>query len=371
MTVLIFILLLSVLVVIHELGHFFAARRAGVKVHEFGFGYPPKIWKLFTWRGTKFTLNLIPFGGFVRLDGEDADPEELAGPAPAGAFYTKSAWDRVKVIAAGPVANIVYGALAFSIVFGVIGVPKSLEDRPRIGLVAPGSPAEQAGIVVDREIAGFRGEGEFVATPKIADVVSFVSENQGKTVRITTTGACQASECATEAQEYEVYIRTAEETPEGEGSIGVAFSDFYLEQGVWYERIPRGVVVGVREAVVLGGLILQAVWQLLVDLVRGGAVPADIAGPVGIVHQASESRILSRGFLPILEFSGMLSINLGIMNLLPIPALDGGRLLFIFLEKLFGKKRIQKVEGYAHYGGFILLVGLIIFISIRDVVALF
>jgi regulator of sigma E protease len=129
----------------------------------------------------------------------------------------------------------------------------------------------------------------------------------------------------------------------------------------------RGAALGTVQALGLGWLILQALQDLVADMFTRGAVPQDIAGPIGIVDQANSSEIFTQGPLALLSFAGMLSINLAVMNVLPIPALDGGRALFIVLEKLIGKKAIQKVEAVANYGGFIFLIGLIVIISARDV----
>jgi regulator of sigma E protease len=373
MAILIFILAISLLVIVHELGHFLVACWRGVRVEEFGFGYPPKLIKLFTWRGTKFTLNAIPFGGFVRMKGEDYDPSRLPAPqhAPSDAFYAKSAPSRLAVILAGPIANILFGMLAFSVVFGVVGIPKFLEDRPRIEAVAPGSPAEQAGIAADYEIVGFRLFDDFVETNTIDEVVDFVKVNQGREVTVLMVGPCVGFSCPEISTEKQLYLRPEAETPDKEGSMGVIFSDFFFEKGPWYKQIINGIAYGVQEALALGVIIVIAVADLFRDLLTSGTIPTGVAGPVGIVHQASRSNLLTRGWAPLAEFTGMLSINLGVMNLLPIPALDGGRVLFILLEKIVGKKRIQNIEGYVHYGGFLLLLSLIVLISFRDVVNIF
>ncbi len=371
MTILIFILIISFLVFIHELGHYLVARRHGVRVKEFGIGYPPRIKRLFTWKGTAFTINAIPFGGFVKLEGEDYDPQNPPDKPSPTAFYAKPPKSRIAIMVAGSLANILFGMAAFSMVFGVLGIPRFLEGRPRIEQVAPGSPAAEAGLTADQEILGFRLREEFVETPLIDDVVEFVDLNRGETVTVVTTGACQGYECPEIAHEAELTLRTESETPAGEGSMGVVFSDFFLEKGPWATRIWQGIVYGVREALALGVLIVVAVVDLFKQIFTAGTVPAGVAGPVGIVHQASQTSLLSRGWAPLLEFSGMLSINLGVMNLLPIPALDGGRVLFVMLEKIFGRKRIQAIEGYVHYGGFLLLLGLIILISFKDIWQIF
>lgn len=370
MTTLVFILILSFLVIIHELGHYWIARWRKIRVEEFGFGYPPRIKKLFHWQGTDFTLNAIPFGGFVKLQGEQAPADGKSQPAPRD-FHTQSALSRLAVIVAGPVANIVFGIVAFSLVFSIMGIPRFLEERPRIESIAPGSPAEQAHLSAQDEIIGFRIEQDFTATPDTKSVIEFSENHRGETVSVVFLGPCENWECPTEEQEASIHLRTQEETPEGQGAMGVAFAHFFFEKGTWYQQLFNGIVYGTQEALGLGVLILASITDLVRDFIGGGAVSDTLAGPVGIVHQASQAGVFSRGWLPLLEFSGLLSINLGIMNLLPIPALDGGRILFILLEKIVGKKRIQNIEGYANYGGFVVLIGLIVLVSFRDILRLF
>ena len=373
MTILIFILVLSLLVIVHELGHFFMARRTGVKVEEFGFGYPPRLKKLFTWRGTEFSLNAIPFGGFVRLEGEEFNPQTTSQKKQTRlqAFYNKSILARIAVIAAGPLANILYAVVAFSIVFGVIGVPRFLNGRPRVDKVAPNSPVEQIGLSAQSEIIGFRLFDDLILTDTVEEVVEFVQLNQGQEVTIIFTGPCEGLVCPDDQFEKFIYLRTEAETPVGEGSMGVVFADFYLETNNWYLQLINGIWYGVQEALALGILIITAVFDLFHQLLIVGKVSMEIAGPVGIVHQASQSSILSKGWAPLVEFSGILSINLGIMNLLPIPALDGGRILLILLEKVVGKRRIQNIEGYVHNIGFLFLISLIILVSLRDIIKIF
>lgn len=368
MTILIFILVLSFLVIIHELGHFLVARHYRVKVEEFGLGYPPRIKKLFNWLGTSFTLNAIPFGGFVKLKGEEFDPHDHQPYDDA--FYAKPAIARINTMLAGPVVNILFGVIAFSIVFGVLGAPRFLDNRPRIEHVADSSPAAAA-LEANYEITGFRLFDDYIATPEINDVIEFVNLNRGEEVTVVLVGPCDGFSCAEMSTEAPVYLRTEAETPAGEGSMGVVFQDFFFETGPWYTRVINGAIYGFKEAISLGILIVVALIDLIRQLVTTGSIPAGVAGPVGIVHQASQNQFLTTNWAALLEFAGMLSINLGIMNIMPIPALDGGRVLFVLLEKVFGKQRIQAVEGYVHYGGYLLLLALIILVSFKDVWQIF
>jgi regulator of sigma E protease len=371
MTALIFILILSFLVIIHEFGHFLLAKKHRIKVHEFGLGYPPKAFKLFRWKGTDFTFNLIPFGGFVHLEGENVDPEQGEDKSKKDAFYNKSAKARLAVIFAGPLFNIIYALVIFSIVFSVMGIPRNLDGRARIAEIAKDSPAEQAGIEIDHEIIGFRLFEDDINTPDIKDVIEFTKVNYGQTVTIKLQGPCDQDVCQEKITEKEIYIRSEEEIPEGQGAMGVAFSDFYLEKKPWYIQPFLGIWYGLQEAYSVAILIVLSLINLFKEVFTGAGVPEGLAGPVGIVHQASSNNLLEQGFLSVLGFSGMLSLNLGIMNVLPIPALDGGRMFFILLEKFIGKDRVRKFENTANLGGFALLLGLIILISIRDVWRIF
>lgn len=373
MSVLVFIIILSFLVIIHELGHFFVAKWRKVKVEEFGLGYPPKIASLFKWKNTLFSLNAIPFGGFVRLDGEDGESSDvetkssIKTDSKEGPFYSKSALSRLAIILAGPIVNFLFGALAFSIIFSFVGIPVSLNGQPRIEAVVEDSPASEANILEKVNITGFIVGEDYFAMDSINDVQEFVSDHRSETVTVVTSGTCVEESCEEILQEFDIYLRSEEETPADQGSMGIIFSETYFKEYPWYERPFRGMVYGVNQAIFMGLMMVQALGNILMSLFSGNGVGAEIAGPVGIVHQAQQSNLAAEGFLTILSFTGMLSINLAIMNLLPIPALDGGRALFIILEKLVGKKRINRLEGYANFGGYIFLLGLIILITVKDI----
>ena len=349
------------MVIIHELGHFFAAKLMKMKIEEFGLGYPPRAMKLFKWKETLFSLNWIPFGGFVAIKGEDkAD----------GVFHKFSTNKRLIVILAGATVNFLFGVLAFSLVFSISGIPTRLE-RPRIGEISPDSPAQAANLPTGVNILGLKIDEELIATDSLEEVVAEISSHRGETVRLVTTGNCHQLECEERYQEFEVYLRTEEETPAGQGSLGIIFQSVVYLNYPWYEMPFRGAWYGLVQAFWLGGIILKGLGDLLTNMVILGKIPDEIAGPVGIVHQASNEGIFAEGFLALLSFSGMLSVNLAIMNILPIPALDGGRAIFILIEKITGRKKIEKIEQYANYVGYILLLGLIISVTIKDVIRIF
>lgn len=367
--ILIFVLVLSFLVIIHELGHLLAAKWAKIKVEEFGIGYPPRAFKLFHWGKVLFSLNWIPVGGFVKMLGEEGPEDEANsqgededGLAP---FYKRSRKKRLVVILAGVTVNLIFGLLAFAIIFFIKGIPTPIEGA-RIGMVSPGSPAEQVGMAIDTQIKTISFQEEVKTIDSIQDASEFINAHKGNEVVVTTTLTCDKTICPVETKQYLVKLRTDDQIPDGQGSLGIGFIDFVYVHYPWYEMPFRSMWFGVNQALFMVAMIVVALFGMVAGLFQG-VVPQDVAGPVGIIDQAAASGLFSEGFLAILNFSAMISINLAVMNLLPIPALDGGRAVFIILEKFLGKKRVNKIEGYANYGGMILLLLLIVLITIADI----
>ncbi|PIR61947.1 MAG: hypothetical protein COY81_02320 [Candidatus Pacebacteria bacterium CG_4_10_14_0_8_um_filter_43_12] len=368
----IFVLVLSFLVLIHELGHFFAAKQVGITVKEFGLGYPPKAYKLFVWQGTEFSLNWIPFGGFVRMDGEEADPTKRNNQTKKGEFYAANLFQRLYVVLAGATVNFLFGILAFTILFSWLGVPTPV-DGARIGYIAPDSPAAQAGVPSSVRVIGFQTNqaAEITLTASPDQVIEFVGAHQGQEVVLVTTGDCVNSTCQDAVAYYPVYLRTQAETPQNEGSLGIAFDQIIFTHFPWWQTPWEATRYGVGESLALGGEILKALSKLGTDLVQRGQLSSELAGPVGIVHQAYTLGILNQGFLMILSFAAMLSINLAIMNVLPITPLDGGKAFFTLLELFVARKHLFKMEYWLSYGGYVGLMLLIVAITIRDVIRLF
>ncbi|MBD3279469.1 MAG: hypothetical protein GF390_02030 [Candidatus Pacebacteria bacterium] len=379
MLVFIIIIILSFLILIHELGHFLVAKWNQVKIEEFGLGYPPRAMKLFSWQGTLFSLNWIPFGGFVKLEGEDGPndvkqavkqkAQQLKTKLTKGTqpFYLKSARARLAIVFAGALINFIFGMLAFSLLFSATGIPTSLQHQPRISQVATDSPAAQANLPTQANITGLEIDGQLTKTTTIQEVQQVVEQHLGQQVIVFTTGPCEQLSCQDQQQQFELYLRPPQQRPDDQGAMGVVFSDFYFKFYPWYEMPIRGAIYGVMQALLMGWLMITTLAQIFRDLVFAGQVPADLAGPVGIVDHAQQQDLLSTGWQGLLSFAGILSINLAVMNILPIPGLDGGRAVFILLEKLVGKSKVQKIEGYANYGGFMFLVALLILITLRDV----
>ncbi len=384
MSAIVFILLLSFLVIIHELGHFIAAQWAKVKTDEFGLGYPPKALKLFRWKNTDFTINWIPFGGFVRMQGEEGESHDDSVDAGqtektkvsqqkkkvTGQFYQAGVFQKLVIILAGASVNFVFGIIAFTIVFTKMGIPEEISEA-RVGYVADNSPAAQAGLQKNVNIIGVKYDDQQFSLATTQEVIDKVYEFRGKTITLITTGACDQKVCQESVHEYQVYVRTQEETPQNEGAMGIAFDSYVMVHYSQSEMPFRSAVYGVKQAVGLGWMIVEAFSGILVGIFTKGTLPQDVAGPIGIVHQAQSTGILAEGWLTVLSFAGMLSINLAVMNVLPLPPLDGGRAVFVILEALLTKKRTQRIEYIFNYGGYILLFGLIIVITIKDVLRIF
>jgi regulator of sigma E protease len=311
-----------------------------------------------------FTINGIPFGGFVRMSGEEA-PENEAG-SKKGMFYAAPIAQRLVVILAGASVNFIFGVLAFTIIYSFMGIPTLLSGA-RIGYVLPDSPAAESGIPTNVNILKIVGtEGE-VAVSSSQDVIAFVEKHRGQTVTVFTTGACTNETCQENLQEFTTYLRTVAETPAGEGALGIAFQSHILQFYPWWQMPFRGAAFGMSEALNLGSTILSALRSLGANLFTQGTLPSELAGPVGIVHQAHTVGLIGLGIPAIVAFAGQLSINLAIMNILPIPPLDGGKAVFTILEAVISRKRLHRFEYLINYVGYIFLLGLIIVVTIRDV----
>ena len=365
-TVLIFLVLLSVLVLVHELGHFIAAKKLGVTAEEFGLGLPPKITKLFVWKGTEFSLNWLPIGGFVRMRGEDAANSEFSIQHSVlvnkGYFYAQKPWKRATILLAGVTMNMLLGILAFSLVYFKLGIPQS-GNVVRIDGVAPGSPAEQAqlrtGDVV-KELQANRLSGYQVTETK--EFVEFINNHRGEEITLVIKRGDEEKEVA-------VTPRIETETPEGEGALGVAVSSVIFVRYPWWQMPFRASWVGLKEALAWGTEIFSGLVAMVVNLITLGKIPTDVAGPVGIAKITGQ--VASKGWVPLVQFAGILSVNLAIVNVLPIPALDGGRLLFLGIEKLLGRPINPKKERWANLVGYGALITLILLATIQDFFRIF
>ena len=347
---LVFLVILSILVLVHELGHFIAARREGIWVEEFGFGIPPRVYGKKIGE-TIYSINLLPIGGFVRLHGENS---EVNLSKPKRAFLNKSKKARIKVIVAGVFMNLALAIFIFSAIYSIKGIPKEIPtNEVKVVQVAAGSPAEGAGIIIGDLVTSVEGR-KVVNTDEFSEEIN---KSLGETVEITVVR---------NSDNLTLSLVPRENPPEGEGAIGVAIQSSEVISyfpPIW-QRPFLGIYYGFQEALFWGGAIIFGLASMFIKLLSG-VVPTDVAGPVGLFAITSETS--KQGFLALANLTAVISVNLAILNIVPFPALDGGRLLFLFLEKLFGRKILPKVESAIHAVGFAVLIILILLISFREV----
>ena len=355
MQILVFILILSILILVHEFGHFITAKLLGMKVEEFGIGYPPKAIKLFTWRGTEFSLNWLPFGGFVRLYGEEYDKEAKG----QGMFWQKPKWQRAVVMVSGVVMNFLLGAVLFGVVYSVVGIPE-VTDRVKIGGVADESPAMVAGVEEGDVLVWGEVEEVRVEFNESGDVIKLVDEHMGEGILfgVEKDGG----------EVVEATMIPRENPPEGEGSLGVILSMVEMVKYPWWQMPFRGVVVGTQEAVAWGRMIVMGLGEMMRGIFAGEGIPEGVSGPIGVYQISSQA--VDMGWLAVLQFTAVFSMNLAVLNILPIPALDGGRIVFLGLEMILGKKRKNRIEVVVNGVSMLLLIGLMVLISVRDVARL-
>jgi regulator of sigma E protease len=347
MDLIIFVVALSVLVMVHEFGHFFAARKTGVKVEEFGLGLPPRIIgkKI---KGTIYSLNWLPIGGFCKLYGEDGDGKG------GEAFNHKKPWQKLIIVLGGVIMNLVLAIAIFSVVYTILGVPVET-DKVKIVEVVKNSPAEKAGLKIDDWVLKV-GDKE---VKKAEELTTEVVKYKGKNVKLLI------SNDQLKNKEFEMEVR--ENPPVGEGAIGVAVSNTEMEKVAWY-RVDKGVVAGFKEAYYWGKIIASGVFKMIGGLFVGN-VPKDVSGPIGM-YEATSAINKNQGLLAVIHFFGIVSVNLAIVNILPFPALDGGRIIFVLYEMITKKKANQKVEAIVNNIGMLILLGLIVLITVGDVARL-
>lgn len=355
---------LILLILLHELGHFAAAKKFGVRVDEFGIGLPPKALTIVKKGDTEYTLNWLPLGGFVRLFGEDGDLtlfEKLNPFVKKQSFAGKPARIRALILLAGVTMNLLIGILLFSFVYSVTGVPHVSRNQVAIAQVVSGSPAEAAGMKESEVITAI--DGEPVETSE--QFVAKIADKKGTRVNFQVSELLPDGTVSSTPRDVSAVPRI--DPPAGQGSLGVAVVTLPIlayEKKPWYSAPFYGAVDGMKESYAWGREILKTLPKLFGSFAQG-KIPEGTTGPVGVVKEGN--RIFKQaGILGSLRFGAILSINLAIFNLLPFPGLDGGRLIFLGFEKIFGRKRVNKYENYIHMGGILLLILLLVVVTWRD-----
>jgi len=356
MAILIFIIVLSALVLVHEVGHFVVAKYFGIRVDEFGLGYPPRAKKIFSWRGTDFTLNWLPFGGFVKIFGESYDETPSSKTAlPNDSFQHKNRGIQSAVLVAGVTANFIFAWVLISIGF-MIGMPAPAglslpitDARTIITEVVPNSPAQLAGLK----------SGDIVSliddsNPSVDRIVEFINGSVGPIDLIISRGE-------------ESFIKTV--TPEtgiveGRRAIGIGMDTV----GIAKLAFGPSIIQGFKFTTELTKLTTIALGTFVLKAFIGQADLSQVTGPVGLVGIVGDASSL--GLVYLISLTALISINLAIINLFPFPALDGGRLLFVLIEAVRRKSISTKVFNAVNNVGFGLLIILMIVVTFRDVVRL-
>lgn len=360
-----FLFIFSLLILIHEFGHFYAARKCGVKVEEFGMGLPPRakgLWK--DRKGTLFSLNWIPFGGFVRMFGEDSHDETLRGKE--GSFSSKSVWQRTLIILGGVFMNFLLGyvLMVYLLASGAGPFVLSQDDLSYYkdsGVLVTNDVVEVIGFS-DTSVADDEGltqgdylvslDGQRVSTAE--DVVNIVQEKKGEEVSV---------ELLRDEEEKSLAL-----TVSAEGTLGIEIRDFPMIEEV--NPVPFGdsLVISAQDTARLSWYTMKMFGNVLFTLVTSAEVSDQVSGPVGIAqltHSATQ-----KGFDDVIRLIVLLSLSLGAINVLPIPALDGGRFLSIFFEVFTGRRPNAEWEARIHAVGFLLLITLIFVITYKDIVRL-
>lgn len=344
----VFLIVLSILVLVHEFGHFLVARKAGVWVEEFGFGLPPRVFGKKIGE-TIYSINLFPFGGFVKLHGENSE-DTIADPKRA--FLTRSPGVKTLIVIAGVVMNFVLSVVAFSVVYSISGIPRDTGEV-KVLEARDASPAAVSGIRPNDIV-------EKVDTHPItknSEFIEYVDQNRGHEIQL---------EVRRDGEEQPLTFKMTprDNPPEGEGALGVVIVDSEIYFPPWWQRPFVGAYYGIKEAIFWGGAVIFGFLSIITNLFSG-IFPKDVAGPAGLFVITSE--VAKTGILPLINWLGIISVNLAVLNIFPIPALDGGRLLFIFIEKIFGRRILPKVESWLHLAGLGILVLFLLSVTFREV----
>lgn len=362
LTAVIFILILSILVLIHELGHFLVAKKFGIKVEEFGFGLPPRVLSK-KFGETVYSLNLLPIGGFVRLLGEESeesiDKKVDPGIINKRAFFSRPIWQRVLVLTAGVTMNFLLAVTIISYLFtqGVM-VPT---QRVHLDKILEESPASLAGlqaqdIVKKIQFLNSNSQIEEVEIKKGEQLINTVKDHLGEEIVLVVDRNGVISD-------FRLVPR--KEYPKDQGPMGVIISNFEERKyTVW-----QAPIYGMKEAFVMSFELAKGIGQTVWKLITFQQISKDVAGPLGIAQMTGEA--VKFGARAILELLGLLSLNLAILNILPFPALDGGRLLFVLIEGFTGKRIKITWERYIHQTGMVLLLALVVVVTVNDFLRIF
>jgi len=367
MSIIIFIIVLAVLILVHEFGHFIIAKKRGIRVDEFGIGFPPRIFgKKFG--ETTYTVNWIPFGGFVRIFGENNEDIETEEDKQVSFIY-KGFWTKFFVLAGGIIFNIIL-AWILMISIAMIGMPVSATDDSfdyplqdealMITSVHPDSPASESGLMPGYIVNYLKDGDVTLEDPTVAETQEFIGARANSSFEIGYITKKEGELMTTE-------ITPSTEIFEDKVAVGVGLD----RVGTLKLPLNSAIVEGTK----ITGTLLSATVFGYIDLIkdiflgRGGEVLEVVSGPVGIAGLVGDA--FSIGVVPLLMLTAIISISLAVINLIPFPALDGGRILFLIIEKIKGSPISAKTAGIVNATGFFILIALMIIVTVNDVIRLF
>ena len=361
MSIILFIIILATLILVHELGHFIAAKRAGVRVDEFGLGFPPRLWKKKIGE-TVYSINAFPIGGFVKIFGEDPDEESLKGKDNARSLTHKARHIQAWIIGAGITFNLLFAWILISLGF-VIGLPYSVDDSQyglrvqnaglTITQVMPKTPAEKAGLKGGDIIMSLVSGSDSLTSPKVVTAQKFIASHDE--MKLTYLRGAEINT---------VVVHSEAGVIAGRPAIGISMDIVGLLKLPVYEAL----FVGAKTTASITGEMALGILDFLKNIFVGHANFAEVSGPVGIVGIVSDASHL--GLIHLLSLTAIISINLAIINILPFPALDGGRLFFLLIESIKRSPIKPEVTNIANGIGFLVLIAFMVFVTFHDIVKL-
>lgn len=347
MDILIFIITLSLLILIHEFGHFLMAKKNGVKVEEFGIGLPPKIFGIKKGE-TLFSVNLLPIGGFVKLFGEEYHEVKNKKEAKR-AFINRSFWQKFLIITGGVLGNFILGWLILSFLLTQgLAIPT---NKVTIEKVVKNSPAEKAGLKEKDVILMIKKGREETHLKNTNDLINLTKKYAGEKIELVIKR---------NEKNITIFTTPRKNPPKNEGPLGVVISSFEIKKVAFYQAPFSGFIDSVK-------IVYQIFSELILtiyNLINQQQVSVEVAGPVGIANFAKKA--INFGYAAYLQFLALLSFNLAVINILPFPALDGGRLVFVLYEGLTKRKPNKEIEKIVNLCGMIVLLILAILVTIND-----
>lgn len=349
-----FIIVLGLLIIVHEFGHFFLAKLFNVKVFKFSIGFGPKLIGR-KYGETEYVISAFPLGGFVKMLGEQID-EEIPPEDAERSFAKKPVWQRFCIVAAGPLSNLLFAVFLFFMIFAIAGLPTPV-DNTVIGTISTDSPAQQAGLEAGDIILSIDGK----KTNKWLEVADLISNSDGKSVLLVIDRKGERVEINAQPKVTPSRNIFGEEV-ENRYMLGISRSD-----EVTYEKVSiwRSIKAGFSQTWTFIYLTIMGI----VKMIQAVIPASELGGPIMIAQLAGKQ--MEAGWINLVYFMGLISVNLGILNLLPIPILDGGHLMFFSYEALLRRPVSQKAMEICQQIGLVILVTLMVFVFYNDIVRLF